>query len=175
MPKHKPKQIEAPPVERNLGGRPPKWDQKFIGIAAKAAAMGMTYVEIADMLDVNESTFRRWMRDHPELRKAISIALEAADERVGLSLFQMAVGYERSEEEVRFINVVETRYKVKRYYPPSPTVALRWAEQRLGWWTEGQQIPKDDGQEVEGTNLSIRDVARRVAYLMHMGTKGTTQ
>jgi transcriptional regulator with XRE-family HTH domain len=168
--------IEAAEPERNLGGRPPKWDEKFIGIAAKAAAMGMTYIEIADMLDVSESSFRRWLRDHPELRKAISISLEAADERVGLSLFQMAVGYERSEEEVRFINGVETRYKIKRYYPPSPQVALRWAEQRLGWWADAApSVPKDDGQEVEGTNLSIRDVARRVALLMHMGAKGTTQ
>jgi hypothetical protein len=143
---------------------------EYVGIAAKCAAVGMTHVETADLLGIAERTFRNWLTQYPELRKAISIALTDANERVHLSLFQQAVGFERAEEEIKVINGEIVRVPVKKFYPPNGAVAVAWARQHMGWGMEAPPVPQDDGKEVEG--VSIRQVARQVAYLLHQSAKG---
>ncbi len=167
------KKIKQPARKRPLGGRPTAYKPEYVGIAAKCATVGMTYAETADLLGVTDRTFYNWMTQHPELRKAISIAMQDANERVQLSLFQQAVGYERNEEDIKVINGEIVRVPVKRYYPPSGAVAVAWARQHMGWGMEAPPPPpKDDGAEVEGMQISIRQVARRVAYLLHQNAKG---
>jgi hypothetical protein len=150
-------------------------------IAARGAAAGLHWYEIADLLDVSVDTLHYWRVTHPEFEAAIVVALEKANQRVEMSMYQMAVGYERKEVEIKktkvgkktLVEEIETR----KFYPPVPAVAIHWTKARMGW--QGDQpavVPKDDGPAlVEGAQEelpSLRQAARQIAFLLNQAAKG---
>ena len=74
-------------------GRPTVYELAFCKQAHSLAQQGATDREIAEALDVNESTLHRWKHSHPEFRESIKLGKESADQRVIQSLYRRAVGY----------------------------------------------------------------------------------
>lgn len=82
-----------PPETAPTVGRPTDYDSAFCDKAASACARGATIAEIAEILKVHRSTIYRWMAEHQEFCDAIRISQSIADERVGFSMYERAVGY----------------------------------------------------------------------------------
>src|SRR3546814_984151 len=79
-------------------GRPASYKKAFAKQAQKLCELGATDQEIADFFEVDVRTVYRWKHDHDEFCQALKAGKEIVDERVERSLYQRAIGYERSEE-----------------------------------------------------------------------------
>jgi predicted DNA-binding protein (UPF0251 family) len=142
-----------------------------IATIKKLAAHGFLQGEIADILGMSRMTLWRWCAAKPEVAAALSIGHEAAGQRVELSIYQQAIGYEREEEEIKVINGQVERIQVRKFYPPSATAAALWARYKLGWGEDAPPPPPQD----ETTTVEVRQVARQVARLLHLANKETQQ
>jgi transcriptional regulator with XRE-family HTH domain len=150
-------------------------------MAARAAARGMHWYEIAELLGVSRRTLWNWRMDHPEFEAALTIEAVAANNRVEMSMYQMAVGYDIEEVEKRKIKVgktvTEETITTVKHYPAVPAAAIHWTKARMGWQSESiPQVPKDDGPAlVEGAQEelpSLRQVARQLAFILNQAAKG---
>lgn len=63
------------------------------------AAMGATNDEIADAMGVSKRTILRWAKEHKSFGKALEEGKGVSDAKVIRSLYQMATGYEYTEEK----------------------------------------------------------------------------
>lgn len=171
------KKKKAPPPAKKGPGRPSDWRPEYVEQSAKLAAMGLTHIAIADFLGVTDRTFRRWMASKPELVEALRIPEKAADDRVTLSLFQLATGYDRWEEEIKVIDKEIVRVKVLRHYPPNASAGIFWKKARNGWRDTPEKLPDQDPPE----NIPAADttepetpkqIARRLAFAAIQGGRG---
>jgi hypothetical protein len=143
---------------------------------AKLMAKGFLLSECAEFFEVSDRTFRRWMATHEDLFKATLIDQTQANARVELTAYQMAVGYERDEEEIKVIEGEVVRVKVRKYYPPNPASNIWWTKAKMGWRDDDIAKPPggEDGPMVEGHGVqpeSLRQTARRLAFVLHKGGK----
>lgn len=154
-------------------GRPTLFRPGYVEQARKLSRIGATLHELGDFLGVDERTVRRWRHIHPDFDQAIVIGAEAANRRVEASLYQMAIGYEREEEEIKVIDGNIVRVKVKRFMPPNASAAIFWAKAKMGWRDDGhsEQVGSNSttAQVSEAPPVDIRDTARKVAYLLRLG------
>jgi hypothetical protein len=95
------------------------------------ARRGFTRSEIAELLEVNRVTLRRWEATYPELAAALSKGSRVADDRVVRSLYERAVGYSFESEKV-FCNKdgVVTRVPCIEHMPPDVTACIFWLKNR---------------------------------------------
>ena len=112
--------------------RPTKYKPEYAKLAKTACnLMGATMQEVADMLEVDLSTLNRWRLKHEELRIAITLGKEVADQRVEQSLYHKAMGYSHQETKV-FVNLGEVvKVEVMKFYPPSDTACIFWLKNRM--------------------------------------------
>jgi hypothetical protein len=155
-----------------------KYKPEYAKQTAKLVAKGYLLGECADFFDVSERTFRRWMALHEELFAATLIDISKANARVELTAYQLAVGYERMEEEIKVVEGTIYRIPVKRYYPPSPVSNIWWTKSKMGWRGEegdgGQGALPAPDDSVGGAGVqteSLRQTARRIAFVLHQGGK----
>jgi hypothetical protein len=148
--------------------RPTGCTAEKIEIIRRLAGHGYLANEIADLLGVTRMTMWRWRAQVPEVTAALAIGHEAANSRVELAVYQMAIGFEREEEEIKVIDGAVVRVPVKRYYPPNPRAAEMWTRHKMQW---GEDI----APALETTNdqkpVEVRQVARQVARLLHLANK----
>lgn len=144
----------------------------MLGMIRRLAAHGFLPAEIADLIGIGRATMQRWKANIPEVTAALAIGHEAANGRVEASIYQMALGYEREEEEIKVVNGEVVRVPIRRYYPPSPAAAAMWARYKMAW---GEDIAPAPASEVitDETKPEIRQVARQVARLLHLANKET--
>jgi predicted DNA-binding protein (UPF0251 family) len=161
------KKAKPKPAKVALGCTPEKLE-----IIKRLAAKGFLANEIADILGISRMTMWRWRAMEPGVAQALVIGHEAANARVELAVYQMAIGYERDEQEIKVIDGAVVMVPVKRYYPPNASAAALWTRHKMQWTEDGAPPPTEtpDDKPVE-----VRQLARQVARLLHIASKETQQ
>lgn len=160
--------LDPPETERHPGGRPTKYEPEFCNIAASACARGATINDLAGILKVNRTTIFRWMALHQEFSDSIRIAKEIADERVGFSLYERAVGY--SYNSVKIFNDKDNGVTVVPYVEhvlPDVNAQRFWLTNRKpDDWREKKEVTGGAGSTVIIEQRGDLEEARRVAFAL---------
>lgn len=144
-------------------GRPSGYKPEFAKQAAKLCEAGATDIELADHFGVGISSIYRWRNAHPEFRKAVHVAKDAADERVARAFYNRAVGYTFESEKVFQFQGQIVRAETREHVPPDPGAGFNWLKNR-------RKDEWRDKSEVEhGVSAQLADVIaagrQRVAKL----------
>lgn len=116
---------------KNKGGRPSKFDPKFLEKAMALAKKGATNAEIAKSFDVSEATFYVWMQKYSEFSETLKEAKAYADDMVEAALFKKAIGFTQPETKVFMTKggVIVTHEMIK-HYAPDTTAQIFWLKNR---------------------------------------------
>jgi hypothetical protein len=147
-------------------GRPTSYQLEYAEQATKLCLLGATDDEIADFFGVHRATIYRWKLDHQDFCDAIKAAKDVADERVERSLYQMATGFDFTEEQA--IKVKVDQYKehvevveVRKHMPAQTPAAIFWLKnRRRGEWRDKQDLEHSgpDGGPIQ-TESTVLDAA----------------
>ena len=101
----------------NRGGKggPLKYDRRYAKIAALAYSAGHIDQEVAELLGISVVTLHKWNLKHHEFGEARKTGKAPANERVIVSLYQRALGYNQNG----------------KHYPADVTACIFWLKNRL--------------------------------------------
>ncbi|MES2452861.1 MAG: transposase [Pseudomonadota bacterium] len=140
-------------------GRPTAYRPEYAEIARKAYANGATAEEVADLLEIDISTFYRWRSKHEAFAGACVTGKHLADEHVVNSLHQRACGYDYIAERL-FMPAHAPGPIVGRYTRrvlADPRAALQWLRiRRPDEW----RIPVEDQDKDELADIILQAFAR---------------
>ncbi len=130
-------------VEAIRTGRPTIYRPELAALARKLALLGATESEMADLLNIHESTLSNWMGKHSEFSRAVKSGKLQADAEVAERLFSRATGH--SHEAVKIFMPAGAEAPVyapfTAHYPPDTKAALAWLSRRQpGLWRERQKV-----------------------------------
>lgn len=98
----------------NPDGRPTKYEgDKTDTQVYKFALLGLTDKEMANLLDISESTFNKWKLDFPTFSESVNDGKEKADAEVASKLFERACGAEWEEEQAIKVKVAKDKEEIK--------------------------------------------------------------
>lgn len=136
-------------------GRPTKYDPSLNEKVEKLAKLGATDSEMADFLEIAESTLNEWKKEFPEFSESIKRGKIIADSNVADRLYQRAMGYEHDSEEIKVVAIGNNagseieRVPIRKVYPPDPTAAIFWLKNRRPKeWRDKQEVETDGKVEV---------------------------
>lgn len=133
------------------GGRPSKYEPGFVRMAKKAADLGATDRDVAELLGVSETTVNAWKLQHEEFSEALKVGKETADARVEQSLYRRALGYSHDEVHITAYEGVVTQTPIVKHYAPDTTAAIFWLKNRQPeFWRDvkAQEISGPDGSKL---------------------------
>ncbi len=119
------------------------------------AAMGATNDEIADAMGVSKRTIIRWAKEHESFGRALAEGKGVSDAKVIRSLYQMATGYEYTEEK-RIVeydtdgSVKPVRVeKTVKHVQPSVAAQCFWLKnrQRDRWQDRPELVPEQTAED----------------------------
>ena len=118
---------------KHAGGRPTKYDPKNTPKLAYAMALaGRTDAQIADFLEVSESTVNNWKIEHPEFLESLKAGKAEPDDQVEACLFARATGYDHSAVKIFMpANADAPVYAdYVEHYPPDVAACFIWLKNR---------------------------------------------
>jgi hypothetical protein len=122
------------------GGRKTIYKDEYTRIGHSLALLGATDAEIAEALDVAETTINAWKRRHVEFFEALKSGKSAADAQVAQSLYHRALGYSHPEDKIFNNNGVALVVPTTKHYPPDTTAAIFWLKNRQSAkWRDKQE------------------------------------
>jgi hypothetical protein len=168
-------EVDAAPAEPSAlnppvhpGGRPTEYEPGFCDIAASACSRGATIAEIAEILKVHRSTIYRWMAEHQEFCDAIRIAQSIADERVGFSMYERAVGYTYNAVKILQDKGSPVIVPYVEHVPPDVGAGKFWLTNRQpDKWADisRKEITGKDGEPFSlGEDQAKLELARWIAF-----------
>jgi hypothetical protein len=137
-------------------GRPTKYNPEFHPkLAYNLALRGLTDVQMAEELDIVESTFHLWKKEHPEFSESLKRGKEEPDQKVEDSLFQRATGY--SHDAVKILmpaGAPEPIYApYVEHYAPDTTAAIFWLKNRRpDRWRDKQEVEHSGGVIIQASS-----------------------
>lgn len=72
-------------------GRPTDFKPEYCELATNYCLLGATDSELADFLEISESTLNLWKQQHSEFSESIKAGKDKADSQVAKSLYQRAL------------------------------------------------------------------------------------
>ena len=128
--------------EKNVGGRPTKYDEKYNEQAYKLCLLGANDKEMADFFQVDEATLNRWKIEYPEFRESLTRGKIGADANIAKSLYHRALGYSHKETiTATFQGKITDTMDVIKHYPPDTPAATLWLKNRQPkLWRDKQEI-----------------------------------
>jgi hypothetical protein len=142
--------------EKNLGGRPTKWDDSMIERGFRLALLGLKDVDIAMGLGITTSTYYDWLEKRKRFSEAIRKGKIDADVAVAASLYKRATGFEIPEEKLFQFEGLVIRADTKKYYPPDTKAAEIWLRNRRPkeWRNvQNHEIAGKDGGPIQTTYI----------------------
>ncbi len=139
---------------KHAGGRPSKYDPAYCKEVVEFLAKGHSVTGFAGHLGVSRSTVFRWVEEHPEFRDALKAGQSAAT---------------KFWEEILV--------KVARDGGGNATAAIFGLKNRAGEdWADKltTEHTGKDGGPIETADVSDKEVARRLAFLLTSATRDKT-
>lgn len=127
MAKSKKKKEVKEPGKR---GPKTKYKPEYVDLVYKLCLLKCTDAEIANILNITETTFNNWKNEYPKLFESIKKGKEEADANVSKSLLQRAMGYEHEDVDIRVVDHQIVQTKVIKKYPPDSTAMIFWLKNR---------------------------------------------
>jgi len=137
--------------ERKPVARPTKYKPEYANIAKKMCELGATDFDVVEALDIVRSTFYKWKYDHPEFSDALKVGKTDADDRVEMSLYKRAVGYEYDTVKIFQFQGEEVVVPYKEIQQPDTTAAIFWLKNRRK--NEWRASPEGESQQVVIQNI----------------------
>lgn len=151
-----------------------KWKPEFVEIAKELCKNGASDRDLARHLGISHGTLYTYANKYPEFAEALKMGKGVADDRVERTLYQRALGYDVEEEKSfldrktgKIITAIE-----KKHIPPEPKCLTFWlANRRPEAWAEvsKHELTGANGGAIQTSDVSMIDVARRIAFTMRMG------
>ena len=155
-------------------------DQEFIDQTRRLATLRMSDSEIAAFFEVQESTFKAWMRKYPPLKKAVIDGRVNINAQVAESMYKAANGYTHPDVKVFFDKEGEVDEEkgidkrvvvvpIKKHYAP---------DTKAGIFVLTNAYPDkfSNKQEFTGAKgapllpeMTPLEMARRVAFMLAAG------
>lgn len=133
------------------------YEPEFCDVAASMCARGATIADLASEFKVHRATIYRWMARYPRFCDAIRVAREVADERVGFSLYERAVGYTYNAVKIMQFEGQVIREEYLEHVPPDVGAVKHWqAVRRSEKWKPPSEMP-------EGLANAFVDLLRMVS------------
>lgn len=143
-------------TDKHPGGRPSKYDPINTPKLAYAMALaGRTNKQIADFLEIDETTLYAWQEQHEEFSKSLKAGKEEPDDNVERSLYERATGYDNKNAVKIFMpaNAEEPVYApYVEHYPPDVTAQIFWLKNRRpDKWRDKQEVAMDTTVHIKHT------------------------
>lgn len=153
MKKKNEKKTVKPNDKNKSVGRPSKYEDisKRITEIEKLLIHGFTDKELADFLNISESTLNLYKKEYPEFSESLKKAKLAADLKVVRALYERATGYEHDDLFITQYQGEIIEQKIKKHYPPDTAAAFIWLKNRQGW----KDKPESKDDEDEENNLTF--------------------
>lgn len=125
-------------------GRPTKYKAEYAKIAKKMCELGATDMDIVDALGIARSTFYKWRNEHQDFSDALKVGKDKTDDRVEMSLYRRAVGYEFESVKIFQFQGQEVIVPYTEFQHPDTTAAIFWLKNRRpDQWREQKQVEGD--------------------------------
>lgn len=135
-----------------MAGRPTKYKAEYNEQVYKLCLLGATDKELADILNIAESTLNDWKNTFPEFSESIKKGKEKADAEVAEKLFHRAKGYEHEDEYITQYQGEPVVVPIIKHYPPDTAAAIFWLKNRQrDKWRDKQdlEIAGKDGGKIQ--------------------------
>ena len=142
--------MPAPPGNQyavgNSGGRPSVYTEKHAILAGKLCLLGATDAEIADALEISESTLNAWKHDHEEFSESLKKGKMLADAEIASKLYHRASGYSHDAVKIFQYEGQPVIVPYTEVFPPDTTAAIFWLKNRRpDLWRDRQEITGPNG------------------------------
>ena len=127
-------------------GRPTKYKEEYAELAYKLSLLGAIDAQLAQLLEISESTLNNWKHEHPEFLESIKKGKEIADVEVVEALRKRAIGYSYEEVKTEESDQGNKRTVTTKAVIPDTTAQIFWLRNRQpDKWTNNP-IPDDQDQ-----------------------------
>src|SRR5690606_31614550 len=114
---------------------------EYVEAAKEMCLNGAVDADLARAFRVSVSTLSTWKLLYPDFLAAIRVAKPIADTNVEDSLYRRAMGYTRTEQELKVIGGKLEKVEVERNYPPDTTAMIFWLKDRTtASWSDKQEV-----------------------------------
>ncbi|HUS87803.1 MAG TPA: helix-turn-helix domain-containing protein [Desulfosporosinus sp.] len=113
-----------------MAGRPSNFGKVNKDAVEFMCKKGFTDAQIQMCLHVSDKTWSLWKKNNDEFYASIKDWKAEADEKVEVSLYERACGYEHLETKVQYVNDEWQKIDTTRHYPPDPTSMIFWLKNR---------------------------------------------
>ena len=135
-------------------GRPTLYKPEYARQAHDHCLMGATNAELAAAFDVAPRTIDNWIANNAEFAQAVREGRIEADARVARSLYERALGYDRTIERVVLHQGQERMVASTVHYPASTGACIFWLRNRRpDLW--GNRRPANDAVD-DGYDMIAR-------------------
>lgn len=111
-------------------GAPTKFRTRMLNKTIELAAKGKTNKQIAEILDVSESTWYRWLEENAELSEALREGKQWADDLVEAAHFRRAVGFYAPETKAFLVDGQAVKVDIMKFHPPDVGAQKSWLKNR---------------------------------------------
>ena len=121
----------------NKGGRPTDYKEAFNDQVFEMALLGLSDVQMSNIIGISEVTFNAWKHKHPEFLKSLMRGKEDADGKVAKAMYKRALGLTIIEEALTKDGQV---VQLRKELPPDTPAAKHWLanRQRKLWANNGE-------------------------------------
>lgn len=106
--------------------RPTKYRAAYCQVAKKICEMGGIDIDVAEALDVTETTVNNWKLKHKPFFESLRLGKEPLNDRIKEKLAHRALGYSHPDIHISTFYGKVTKTQITKHYPPSVDAIKLW-------------------------------------------------